>query len=217
MMRWIQQRLAELTGREDGTSLAELLMGMTLMVIFGSIFTGAILLMNGSANKTESVTLTSNTLNTAFLKLDKTVRYATAVSLPGVGATSGDWYVELRSTYTGSEVCTQLQADVSTQQLRSRTWTVVNSAATGLTGWTPLASNITNGAVAGTSADVPFTVNQPSTSVSYQTLKITLVSTAGSTAVTTSRSSVTFTAQNSTAATTSTNVCNQSLTGGLRP
>jgi hypothetical protein len=174
-------------------------------------------MMNGSANKTESVTLTSNQLNTAFLKLDKSVRYATAVSTPGVSATSGDWYVELRSTYTGSEVCTQLQADITSQQLRSRTWTVVNSAATGLTGWTPLATKITNGGVASSSADAPFVVGQPSTNVSYQTLKITLVSTAGSTAVTTSRSSVTFTAQNSSATTTSTNVCNQSLTTGLRP
>ena len=68
---------------DEGTSLIELLVGMVLMMIFGGMFTSGVILMNQSANKVESVSLTSNQVNTAFLKLDRTVRYAAAIAPPG--------------------------------------------------------------------------------------------------------------------------------------
>ena len=119
--------------RDDGTSLIELLVGMMLMLIFMGMFTAAVILMNQSANKVESVSLTSNQVNTAFLKLDRMVRYAAAISTPGTAAVSKDWYVEFRTTNTGAEVCTQLRFDIASAQLQQRSWRVSGGTATNLT------------------------------------------------------------------------------------
>ena len=101
------------------------------MGIFMSIFLGAVVAMAGAQTKAQSVTQTSANLAQAFVALDKTVRYAAAISAPGTGSPSGDWYVEYRTTNSGVEVCTQLRVDIATKQLQRRSWQVVNSAATG--------------------------------------------------------------------------------------
>jgi type II secretory pathway pseudopilin PulG len=182
---------------DAGTTLLELLVGMILMGIFMSIFVGAVVSMTSAQSKTQSVAQTSQNLNQAFLALDKTVRYASAISTPGTGAPSGDWYVEYSTTTTGSQVCTQLRVDISTSELQRRTWTVVNSAASGLTGWTPLASEIANGtATAGISQ--PFIRVTPGATSDFQQLTVTLASLAGpKNAPTTSGTSFTITAVNS--------------------
>ena len=113
-----------LSEQDRGTSLIELIVGMLIMTMFMAMFTSAVILMNRAENKADAVTQTSTQLNQAFLTLDKTVRYAAAISDPGTGTPSGDWYVELRTTNTGSEVCTQYRVDVATQQLQQRTWNV---------------------------------------------------------------------------------------------
>jgi type II secretory pathway component PulJ len=190
----IRARLSD----DAGTSLMELIVGMALMAIFMSIFVGALVSMTKAQSKTTSVAQTSQDLNQAFLSLDKTVRYASAISTPGTGSPSGDWYVEYSTTTTGAQVCTQLRVDITTKQLQRRTWTVVNSTASGLTGWTPLASEISNGtATAG--ANQPFVRVTPGATSDYQQLTITLASLTGSTvAATTSGTSFTITAVNST-------------------
>ena len=78
---------------DQGTSLIELIVGMLIMTMFMAMFTSAVILMNRAENKADAVTQTSTQLNQAFLTLDKTVRYAAAISDPGVGTPSGDWYV----------------------------------------------------------------------------------------------------------------------------
>jgi type II secretory pathway pseudopilin PulG len=194
MIARIRARLSD----DAGTSLLELIVGMALMAIFMSIFVGALVSMTSAQSKTTSVAQTSQDLNQAFLSLDKTVRYASAISTPGTGSPSGDWYVEYSTTTTGAQVCTQLRVDITTKQLQRRTWTVVNSAASGLTGWTPLASEISNGtATAG--ASQPFIRVTPGATSDYQQLTITLASLAGpANAGTTSGTSFTITAVNST-------------------
>ena len=177
----------------------ELVVGMLIMTIFMGMFTSAVVMMNQATTKAESVNNTSSQLNQAFLALDKTVRYAAAISTPGKGSPSGDWFVELRSTNSGVEVCTQLRlrAAVTTQQLERRTWTVTGTTVSNLSSWKQLASSITNGGVA-SGTDQPFALNAQSDAVDFQQLTVQLVSTsgAGSTS-TTSSSSVTFTAVNS--------------------
>jgi hypothetical protein len=199
--------------QDDGTTLMELIVGMSLMAIFGGMFTTAILLMTSSATKAQSLTTTSAQLSSAFLKLDKTVRYATALSQPaqssGTGATN-DWYVEMRITNTGTEVCAQLRIDQTAQQLQQRTWTVTGTTASALTSWTPMASGITNGGMASTSPDVPFILTAPSASVDYQRLTVNLISTAGGGAQpTNAHSSVTFNGTNISNSTSLTNVCQE--------
>lgn len=207
----LRQRLQAGEDRDAGTTLMELLVGMAIMVIFGGIFTTSIVLMTSSSTKAESLATTSSQLSVAFQRLDKSIRYAAAVSTPGQsygGGTTGDWYVEFRTTNTGAEQCTQLRVDKTSQQLQMRTWTPVNSVATGLSSWVPWGSNITNGGAASGSADVPFKLPAAGSSVTYQQLQVTLVDVSGN-PPTTSRSSLTLPALNSTATTTSTNVCQE--------
>lgn len=192
--RWSRrEHLARGVGNDDGTSLIELVVGMMLMSIFLAMFTGAVVAMNRAENKTEAVSLTSSQLNQAFLTLDKSVRYASAISQPGTGS-SGDWYVELRTTNAGSELCTQLRID--SQQLQRRTWAPGSSPSV----WLPLTSYLTNGAAPANGAPVPFVLKPvaPSdTNVQQLTFNLVTVSGGGSTQ-TTSNSSFTFTAADST-------------------
>lgn len=194
---------------DDGMSMIEMLVGMTLMVIFLAMFTGAVVMMNRSQNKAESVNATSAQLGQAFLTLDKAVRYAAAISTPGTG-TSHDWYVELRATYTGSETCTQMRVDVATQQVQRRTWQVVSSSASNISAWSQVAGTVTNGGAAAGSADQPFALKSLSATSSFQQLAVNLVSSSGTASTaTTSRSSFTFTAVNSTVPTPTAPICQE--------
>lgn len=185
-------------GDDRGSSLTELLVGMALMLVFMSIFTGAVVMMNRSVTKVESVNRSSTELNQAFLTLDKTVRYAAAISSPAKG-TDGNWYVELRTTATGVQVCTQLRIELAGLRLQRRSWQVTASVASGLTTWSELAAGVVNGSAAAGSDDQPFLLKPETGTVDYQQLVVKLVSTAGAgPTLTTSRSAVSFTALNST-------------------
>lgn len=194
---------------DDGTSLVELMVGMALLSIFMAMFTGAVVAMNNSENKAQAVNITSSQLNQAYLNLDKTVRYATAISTPGVSS-SGDWYMELQTLNTGVEVCTQLRVDTALQQLRQRSWTVVNAVAGTPSAWTPIASGIANGnAVAGPTTQ-PFYLTTPPAKAIYQQLTFNLASPSGNgVTYTNSVSTFTFTALNSTKTPPSTLFCQQ--------
>jgi type II secretory pathway pseudopilin PulG len=204
---WLRYEAGDLR-RDDGTTLIELTVGMIIMSIFLAMFTGAVVAMNRAENKAEAVSLSSGQLNQAFLTLDKTVRYAAAISTPGTGAL-GDWYVEMRSTNQGSEVCTQLRIDG--QQLQRRTWTVTNAVAAAPTTWAPLTSYVSNGA-APTGATQPFVLLTPAaannTNFQQLTFNLSTVAGGGSTQ-TTSLSSFTFTAIDSTMPASTAPVCQE--------
>jgi hypothetical protein len=191
----LRRRLAE---DERGTTMMEMVVGMTIMAIFMSMFTTAIFMMTRTANKVQSVTGTASQVNQAFLKLDKLVRYSSAVSTPGTG-TGGDKYVELRFTNTGSESCTQLRFDGTKQQLQQRSWTVNSSGnASTASAWLPVASSISSGS---------FT--QPTDPAAlYQQLTVSVSATAGSTQSSTTTNAMTFTALNSNLSQTG-SVCGQ--------
>jgi type II secretory pathway component PulJ len=196
---------------DTGSTLMELVVGMALMGIFLSIFTTAVFQMSRTINKVDAVTTSSGQANQAFLKLDKLVRYASAISTAGK-ATSGSWYIEMDNTANGSDVCTQLRIDAVSGQLQQRTWTVTTSGTTTASSWQMLAYGITNGAVAVGSSDQPFTVPSGAAAASspYQQLALTLVVKSGGSTSSTTRTKVTFTAINSTASsTTNSTVCQQ--------
>ena len=194
---------------DDGMTMLELMVGMTLMMVFGTIFTMSIYMIHNTLSKSESITNSAAQLTTAFHTLDRTARYAAAVSQPGQSS-AGDWYVELRTTNTGAETCTQLRVNHTTQQLQQRTWTVVNSAATLLTRFVPVADGITNGNAASGSVNppVPFVLTAPNNNINFQQLTVNLIATTGNPAATSS-DSVTYPAVNSNASTGSSNVCQQ--------
>jgi type II secretory pathway component PulJ len=212
-MRFIAHRLREQDCSDDaGTSLLELVVGMAIMAIFMGIFTTAIVVMTKTASKVEAVTAADTQVNQAFLTLDKSVRYASAITTTGISSASGDWYVEFDTTNSSAEQCTQLRVDRASSQLQQRTWVVPVSGAPTASSWKPLASYLTNTAEVTGSSDAPFSVPAALTTAtsSYQRLTITLVSTAGGTNTATSRSSMTFTALNSSAtATTNGTKCQQ--------
>jgi prepilin-type N-terminal cleavage/methylation domain-containing protein len=197
-------RLAQRASREDdGMTLAEMVVGMLIMSIFMAVFTGVIIAMSSTTNDVQAVTTSASDVNSAFITLDKIVRYADAITTVGQGA-SGDWYVELDSVdgSTDVETCRQLRVDRTTRQLQQRTWTATGATTfTDLTDWTMLAGDITNGTAASGSADQPFAVPTALTAAasSYQRLTVTVVATATGAGSATTRSQMTFTALNSTA------------------
>ncbi len=189
-------RLRRRMSPDEGTTLIELMVGMILMVVFMAMFTGAIVMMNSAMNKSQAVNLTSSQLNVAFLSLDDTVRYASFISTPGKGK-SGDWYVELRSTNRGTEICSQLRVNTAAQQLQRRSWTVLNTIASTPSAWVPIASGITARAADG-GLTQPFALVPLRANASSQQLTVTLVAPSGSgSSLTNSTSSCTFTALNS--------------------
>lgn len=193
-MSGIARRLAD----DEGTSLMELIIGMALMAIFMSMFTGAVVLMTSTANKVQAVTGSSAQVNQAFLRLDKLVRYASMISAPAkatIAGGTGDWYVELSSPNpSGAATCTQLRVDLVKQQLQQRTWTVSgDQVVSAASAWQPLASSITNAA---TDVPAPFVRGTNPKSV-FQQLQINLTSAQLRPTKATSSTSLTFTAVNS--------------------
>ncbi|UQX89544.1 hypothetical protein M6D93_05925 [Jatrophihabitans telluris] len=196
--------------REAGTSMLEVVVGMALMSIFMAMFTGAILLMTKSTSKAESMTNVSTQTNNAFLKLDKIVRYAADISTPGQSGGSGAWYVEISTTNTGPQLCTQFRIDLATNQLQQRSWTVLSTgAATPMNpAWIPLAGQVTNGDAAAGSTQ-PFQLSTGSGAV-YEQLTVRLQTTDGSANTTsTNNSTVTFSAVNSSLSNTAATPCQQ--------
>jgi type II secretory pathway component PulJ len=196
---------------ERGTTLVEVVVAMTIMTICGAIFTSAVVTLHRVTNRAQAVTNSATRTNQAYQALDKTVRYAAAISTPGLGAGAGtarDWYVELRDTTSGSEVCTQLRLHTSSQQLQRRTWSTSDLAT--LTSWVPISSDLTNGSAAAGSADQPFVLAVAAPTANHQQLRFTLVATAGpSSAPATSRTSVAITALNSTVPPPTGSICEQ--------
>lgn len=212
---WMQLRSAawarrQQLRREDGTTLVELMVAMVLMTIFLAMFTGAVIMMNSAMNKSQAVNLSSSQLNVAFANLDNMVRYAAFVTTPKTGAPSGDWYVELRTTTAGGEVCNQLRVDIAAKQLQRRSWTVANAVASAPSAWVPIASGISNGGAAVGAKTQPFYLVPPVGNAVYQQLTVNLLSPAGSgSALTTSASSFTFTALNSPTGAAGAQICQQ--------
>jgi hypothetical protein len=136
---------------------------MTLMSIVMSIFTTGIIQIYRSVVRTEAVSGAQSQLNTAFLRLDREVRYAAEISEPGPGP-GREPRVEFRTSHTGDAVtCTQLRlvVDSAGGRLQRRTWEYVPDRLTGsplknLTPFTTLASAVAAGTAAGLPAGQPF-------------------------------------------------------------
>lgn len=176
-LRRLHRRVSGTPGGGDrGTSMVELMAAMTIMAICGAVFTGAVVTLNRTSNQAQAQTNTATQNNQAYQALDRSVRYAAGISQPGLGA-SGSWYVELSTTTTGTETCTQLRVDAGTGQLQRRRWTA--EAPADLTGWVPIASGLTNGAAAAGSDQQPFVLRAVGATAAHQRLGVTIVSRSG--------------------------------------
>lgn len=196
--------------REDtGTSLLEIVVGMAIMTVFMGMFTGAVIMMTSSANKVDATVNTAGQLNNAYLRLDKLIRYASAISTPATAGAGNDWYVEFAVPRTqNTTTCYQLRVNTGAQKLQQRTWAVdADQNASAASVWLPLASSVTNGTAAAGTPGAPFVITTTPSSL-FEQLQVTLRAAATSPAAAKAASSVTFTALNSTQ-NTSPSICQQ--------
>jgi hypothetical protein len=149
---------------------------MTLVSVAGAIFTAAFVQAYRTFNATQVQTATQQQLTTAFLRLDREVPYAAALSLPA--QVGNDWYAEYLTGTGGSGTCVELRLNTAARQLQRRTWT--NGTTTiSPTPWIPLASDVT--AVPGGAGTTvpPFTLLPADISVHYPRLRVTVAGVSG--------------------------------------
>jgi hypothetical protein len=172
---------------DAGITLIEMAISMFVMALFMVAAMSGILALYRTTNLTQSGSEAQQDLTVAFGRLDREVRYASAISAPGlVGA---DSYVEFLTTWSGTPTCTQLRLNRATGELQQRTWDQGGSLPTP-TGWARLASGVT--------ADTPFTVDDVGSPKVYQQLALDMTIGAGGAANRATRGyRVAFTAQNS--------------------
>jgi Tfp pilus assembly protein PilV len=185
---------------DAGVTMIDVVVAMTLMSVFMSIFTGAVVQMFRSASKNLAIARAQSQVTNAYLRLDKEIRYAAGISDPGpVGA---DTYVEYLTNNTGVATCTELRLNSASGQLQRRSWPQAGTPPAP-TAWVPLASAV--------SSAKPFTLwPADAATLSFQRLQLTLDATAGSGATAAKRrTDVTFTALNTTPSTSSTAVCSE--------
>lgn len=197
-------------GSDAGFTLIEIMVSMSLMTFFMVMFTGAVLQMYKVSNKTQAVTDSSTQLNIAFERIDKQVRYASAISPPNQAKSPlGAWYVEFVNTTSGSDNCYQLR--VYNSQLQERSW---NGTPSVPPTWVSLATGVLM------PANTPFGFNTAAGSQTAQRLQLSLTSKASSgDTSTTSQTTVSFEAMNSGQGTSPTNdgtslICQNTGDGG---
>jgi prepilin-type N-terminal cleavage/methylation domain-containing protein len=184
--------------RDAGMTLAEVLVAMAVTSVVMVVATAGIVQMYRTSDRADVLSTEMTQLQTAFQLLDRSVRYATAISQPNPAAsTSGDWYVEWTSIAGATTVCTQLRLDPSSGLLQRRSEPAGGQPG----GWTTVASLLI-----GTQ---PFTL-QPASTSGYPhqrlTVDVTVRPTANSSELA-RRSIFSFTALNTSLVTVSTGVC----------
>lgn len=184
--------------RDAGLTLAEVLVAMGVMSVVMALVTTALVQMYRSSNRADSLLTNMTQLQTAFLELDRSLRYATAISQPNTTATTaGDWYVEWSSGTGTAATCSQLRLDGPSGLLQRRT----EPSGGPVSAWGVVASLLV--------ASQPFTLQAASTS-SYPHQRLTIdvsVRSAPGSLQPARRSTFAFTALNTSMTTVSSGVC----------
>lgn len=185
--------------RDDGITLVEVAVSTAVMAIAMSIFTTAIVQIFWTVNKVEALSSAQAQIAIAFQRLDKEVRYASAVSTPA--QTGGDFFVEYVLTTLTTNTCVQLRLRASTGQLMRRTWSKDTATVTP-TDWGLL--------LTGVSSPAPFSVDAGDTTFTSPTLTISVRVVAGAGATVAHReTAVRIAALNATATQTTQTVCSE--------
>jgi Tfp pilus assembly protein PilE len=186
------------TGREGGVTMIELIIAIGIFMIFMSVMISSVSAMTKAINRADTVSLTSSQILNAFQSLDRGVRYSDAISAPGTGV-SGNVYVEYHlsaaSSPTSVATCTQWRYSPSTNTLSSRKWNDVSVPS--YSGWTIWVTNVVN-----KGAGYPF-VLIPANSIFPKQQQLQFTLSTGTTAADVSTETTTYTAKNSTNASTS--------------
>ncbi|MEU4625406.1 prepilin-type N-terminal cleavage/methylation domain-containing protein [Actinoplanes sp. NPDC023801] len=203
---------------DDGVTLVEVMVAMTVMSVVMSVFTAAVIQAYRSVNATTNTSAAQTQLHLAFQLLDREVRYASGITVPNTTAINGAWYVEFLGIEagTGKSVCHQLRLD-ATGVLQQLTWTPGSAPAAGTRGHTLASQLMAPGGTiavpfqrqdAGSMPDARPAASAPVTGADftpdYQRLRVQLTTTSGTSSA---AQDVTFTALNTSRATTDPNVC----------
>ncbi len=201
MKRWqrLVKRIRERAEADGGFTMLEVVMTMTIMAIVLVMFTAGISQAFTAEERVDAGANSESQITIAFQRLDREVRYAAGISTPGtVGANT---FVEFLTTFTGTNVCTELRLNSTTQQLSQRTWTQGQSPLVP-TSWSQLATGVTSA--------TPFTVYQSGAVYNFQRMEVQLAVTTGTNkSATTKQSDITFTALNTTLSTSSGTTCTE--------
>ncbi|MEV4513156.1 hypothetical protein AB0K00_29800 [Dactylosporangium sp. NPDC049525] len=192
------QRVLSRLRRDDGITLAEMAVTTSIMSAVMAIFTTGVVQLFKAGNNNELVAMTESQLNTAFLRLDRNLRYASGISVPRTSG--GNKVVEYVNTDTasGNPECAQLELNQAKKVLRRQVWPQTTKP-TGQ--WVVLANEV----IADESS---FELLKAGTDTGFQRLKIVIVVASNpGTGYTRSRTDVTFTALNSTRGTVTGDVC----------
>lgn len=133
---------------DSGFSLVETLSSLAVMSVVMVVFTGGILQVYRTSAKTEAISVIQSTLQSAFQRFDRELRYASWISQPGQVGTA--WYVEYAG-YDGTR-CGQLRLETASASahnspndangvLQWLTWAPVSPPVAGTVGQT-VASNL---------------------------------------------------------------------------
>lgn len=180
-------------GADAGATLADLLVGMTVMAIAATIGTAGIVRAYQTFHSFEARTTGQQQLTAGFERLDREIRYATAVSQPTMVNT--DYYVEYLLGQTGTPTCVELRLHTAAAQLQRRTWP--NGSPTSASTWLPLASGIFPVTDSTGQAVQPFQLTAATAVLNYESLRVSLVSTQGNgSTASTRQSTVTWAAMN---------------------
>ena len=192
--------------QDGGATMIEVVVSMVVMSVVMSIFTTGIVAIYRVINKTESLSSTQIQITTAFQRLDRELRYASAISQPNSVALGGAYYAEYLMTNTGTDTCVQLRLKTSTSRLERRSWPQTAAPPTP-SPWVLLVSPV---ARIQSTPLLPFEFVPAGGTIHYQGLQLNVQTTAGTGPTATVRQTkVTFTALNTTIETASDAVCTE--------
>jgi prepilin-type N-terminal cleavage/methylation domain-containing protein len=178
---------------DTGFTLVELIIAVLIFAIFlGIVLTSVVSLTKASTRVQVTAQSASGEL-AVFQRFDRQVRYADSINFPGVGATTGDTYIEFRTPASSSSTnvtqCEQWRFDPTARVLQSRTWP---DSGTASATWETDLTNVANDG----GATYPFALTPAANNASaYQELTLTLD--VGNTAVKGAAISTTYVARNS--------------------
>jgi len=181
-------------GRDAGFTLVELVVALSIMATALALFGAGIGQIYSTARATEALTVAASQSHTAFLRLDREIRYAAGISVPA--QVDGDWYVEYATTAAGEQTCHQVRIGAAPGVLQIR-----DQRGAGEPGpWNTLAS--------GVASPSSFSRTGAATGGSqYQQLTVALTLRAGPDSGRRRSAGFTFTALNTTVDTASDAVC----------
>lgn len=159
-------------GGDAGVTLVELLVAMVVYGVLSAVVVAAVVSLSRASDRVTGGSATQAAVWSAFVALDRQVRYADAINLPGT--TGGAAYVELRTTAPTdtSPRCYQWRYTPSSGALQVRSWDAAPGAAPG-SAWKTVVSG--QPTAAGTQ---PFTTLTTTATTPHELLRVNLVVTA---------------------------------------